>query len=130
MLSPLLRPPASLPLRALLHFGIACAPRRLSAAAAAASSAASAPARHLVAAFPDLSLPIRRLALRLHPDKGGREEHFKLLSAAWSTLSDAALRREHFDAMLAYRRRHPRWIYARPTAFDVGGGAGGGGGRG
>ncbi|HEU4769731.1 MAG TPA: DnaJ domain-containing protein [Pyrinomonadaceae bacterium] len=44
---------------------------------------------------PDIDRSYRRLASKHHPDRGGSEEHMKLLNEAYGVIKDADLRREY-----------------------------------
>jgi hypothetical protein len=91
------RPPSPPPphdFYALLHVSIACTER-------------------------EVRTNYRALALKHHPDKGGDGEVFKLVGNAVAVLTDPTQRRVHDAELAAYRRRHPGWRYAPPTAPPV-----------
>ena len=73
---------------------------------------------------PDIDRSYRRLASKHHPDRGGSEEHMKLLNEAYGVLKDPSVRRD-YDAVRHPRRADhvPGPAFARsttPTARDVG----------
>ena len=73
----------------------------------------------MTASADDCKRSYRALALRHHPDKDGDEAHFKLLSNAFSTLSEPASRRAYDEELVQYRRRHPSWRYMLPPGFGA-----------
>ena len=78
---------------------------------------------------PDIDRSYRRLASKHHPDRGGSEEHMKLLNEAYGVLKDASLRREYdiarpssaFSGGGVFRKgaKAQRGVNT-PTARDVG----------
>ena len=81
---------------------------------------------------PEIDRSYRRLASKHHPDRGGSEEHMKLLNEAYGVLKDAVVRRD-YDAVRdksSYENAFRDGIYRRgakahrsvntPTARDVG----------
>jgi len=78
----------------------------------------------------DIERSYKRLAAQHHPDRGGNEEHMKLLNEAYGVLKDASVRRD-YDAVRgpavhagAERgsRKGPKGqrVVSTPTARDVG----------
>ena len=70
----------------------------------------------------DIDRSYRRLASKHHPDRGGSEEHMKLLNEAYRVLKDMSARRD-YDNVRGPRARATDSGFARvntPTARDVG----------
>lgn len=68
-------------------------------------------------------------ALEHHPNKGGKEENFKSLGAAYEVLSDPVLRAE-YDAIISPPKKSKKTKTASRSAGGGGGGGAGGGGGG
>lgn len=78
---------------------------------------------------PDIDRSYRRLASKHHPDRGGSEEHMKLLNEAYGVLKDANRRREYDIARpssafsgggISRRGAKAQRPVSTPTARDVG----------
>jgi DnaJ-class molecular chaperone len=67
-----------------------------------------------------------KLALATHPNKGGKEENFKKVVAAYEVLSDEVLRAE-YDAIIAPPKPSKKSKTASRSAGGAAGGAAGGG---
>ncbi|MBA2527896.1 MAG: J domain-containing protein [Pyrinomonadaceae bacterium] len=71
------------------------------------------------ASRPDIDRLYKRLAARIHPDRGGSEEEMKSLNEAYGVLKDETIRRD-YDAR---RRKSPAAVFrpaSAPTARDIG----------
>lgn len=67
----------------------------------------------------DLERLYKRMAARLHPDKGGNEEEMKLLNEAYGVLKSPVSKRE-YDVLRAKPARQYSAPVSAPAAKDVG----------
>jgi len=69
----------------------------------------------------ELDRSYKRLAAKHHPDRGGSEEHMKLLNEAYGVLKDASVRRDYDAVRRPRAATRPGFVrVTTPTARDVG----------
>lgn len=69
---------------------------------------------------PELDRLYKRIAARLHPDRGGSEEEMKTLNEAYSILKDERIRREYDAQRLTVVSSKGSSVVSAPSAQDVG----------